>query len=97
VGALKGVLLAEAGIALIGLGEWDPMESGARMPFYVAGFLSLAVGMFLIWKEPLSALMIADETSPKGTVFKPKVRLLGWIDLNGYHLEAYEEGIRSSR
>jgi hypothetical protein len=88
---LSGILLAEAGIALIGFGEWDPMESGTRMPFYVAGFLSLAVGMFLIWKEPLSALMIADETSPGGTAFKPKVRLLGWIDLNGYHLEAYEE------
>ena len=88
---LIGILLAEAGIALIGFGEWDPMETGARLPCYAAGFLSLAVGMFLIWKEPLSGLMIADETSPDGTVFKPKVSLLGRIDMNGYSLEAHEE------
>ena len=88
---LVGTLLAEAGIGLLGFGKWDPMESGARMPFYAAGFLLLAIGMFLVWKEPLSALMIADETSPDGAACKPKVRLLGRIDLNGYYLEAYEE------
>jgi hypothetical protein len=88
---LVGVLLAEAGIVLLGFGEWDPKDTGAWMPFYAAGFLSLAVGMSLIWKEPLSALMIADETPPDGAAGKPKVRLLGRIDLNGYYLEAYEE------
>ena len=88
---LIGILLAEAGIGLLGFGKWDPMETGARMPFYAAGFLSLAIGMFLILKEPLSALMIADETSPDGAASKPKVRILGKIDLNGYYLEAYEE------
>jgi hypothetical protein len=88
---LVGILLAEAGIALLGFGKWDPMETGARMPFYLAGFLSLAIGVLLIWKEPLRALMIGDETSPDGKASKPKVRLLGRIDLNGYCLEAYEE------
>ena len=76
---LVGILLAEAGIALLDFGEWDPMETGARMPFYVAGFLSLAIGIFLIWKEPFRALMIGDETSPDGKASKPKVRLLGRI------------------
>ena len=51
----------------------------------------MATSLFLIWKEPLSALMVGDETWPDGTAFKPKVRLLGRIDLNGYCLEAYEE------
>jgi hypothetical protein len=88
---LVGILLAEAGIALIGFGKWDPMETGAHMPLYAAGILSLAVGMFLVWKEPLSALMIADETSADGTACKSNVRVLGKIDLNGYYLEAYEE------
>ena len=88
---LIGILLAEAGIGLLGFGKWDPMETGARMPFYVAGFLSLAIGMFLIWKEPLSVLMIGDESSPDGTDCKLKVGHLGRIDLNGYYLEAYEE------
>jgi hypothetical protein len=88
---LIGILLAEAGIGLLGFGKWDPMETGARMPFYAAGFLSLAIGMFLIWKEPLSVLMIGDESSPDGTDCKLKVGHLGRIDLNGYYLEAYEE------
>jgi hypothetical protein len=90
---LVGILLAVAGIGLIGFGEWDPMKTGVRMPFYAAGLLSLAIGMFLISKGPLSALMIADETSPDGAARKPKVRILGKIDLNGYYLEAYEEEV----
>ena len=88
---LIGILVAEAGTALVGFGEWDPMETGARMPFYAAGLFLLAVGMLLIWQEPLSALMVGAETSPDGTASKPKVRLLGRIDLNGHYLEAYEE------
>jgi hypothetical protein len=88
---LVGSLLAEAGIGLLGFGKWHPMESGARMLFYAAGFLFLAIGMFLVWKEGLSALMIGDETSPNETAFKSKVKLLGRIDLNGHYLEAYEE------
>jgi len=47
--------------------------------------------MLLIWQEPLSALIVGAETSPDGTASKPKVKLLGRIDLNGYYLEAYEE------
>jgi hypothetical protein len=88
---LVGSLLTVAGLGLLGFGKWDPMESGARMPFYAAGFLFLAIGMFLVWKEGLSAPMIGDETSPDGTAFKLKVKLLGRIDLNAHYLEAYEE------
>ena len=88
---LVGSLLAEAGIGLLGFGKWGPMESGSRIPFYAAGFLFLASGMFLVWKEGLSALMIGDETSPDGTDFTVKVKLLGRIDLNAHYLEAYEE------
>jgi hypothetical protein len=88
---LIGVLVAGAGTVLVGLGEWDPMETGARMPFYAAGFFLLAVGMLLIWREPLSALMVGAGTSTDGTASKQKVGRLGRIDLNGYYLEAYEE------
>ena len=65
-----GILVAEAGAALVGFGEWDPIETGARMPFYAAGLFLLAVGMLLIWQEPLSALMVGAETSPDGTASK---------------------------
>ena len=88
---LIGILVAEAGSVLVVFGEWDPIETGARMPFYAAGLFLLAVGMLLIWQEPLSALIVGAETSPDGTVSKPKVKLLGRMDLNGYYLEAYEE------
>ena len=86
-----GFCLLKQVLPFLVLANGEPTESGPAMPFYAAGFFSLAVGMFLIWKEPLSALMIGDETSPDGTVFMPKLRLLGRIDLNGYYLEAYEE------
>ena len=72
------------------------MESdgtGACILFYAAGFFLLAVGMILIWKEPLSALMIANEISADGAACKAKVRILGRISLNGYYLEAYEEEV----
>jgi len=61
------------------------------MPFYAVGFLFLAIGMFLVWKEPVRALMIGDETSPDGAVSKLKAKLIGRIDLNGHYLEVYEE------
>jgi hypothetical protein len=88
---LIGILAAEAGTVLVGFGEWDSMETEARMPFYAAGLFLLAVGMLLIWREPLSALMAGAETAAHGTASKQKVRRLGRIDLNGYDLEAYEE------
>jgi hypothetical protein len=88
---LVGSFLAEAGIGLLAFGKSDPMESGARIPYYATGFLFLAIGMFLVWKEPLRALMIGDETSPDGSASKLKLKLLGRIDLNGHYLEAYEE------
>ena len=72
------------------------MESdgtGACILFYAIGFFLLAVGMILIWKEPLSALMIANEISADGAACKAKVRILGRISLNGYYLEAYEEEV----
>ena len=88
---LTGILLGEAGIALIGFARWDPMNLGANTPFYAGGFLGVALGMFLIWKEPLGALMVEGERSPDGTTLKTKVTSLGRIDLNGCSFEAYEE------
>ena len=66
---LIGILVAEAGTVLVGFGEWDSMETGARMPFYAAGLFLLAVGMLLIWQEPLSALMVGAETAARWNGF----------------------------
>jgi hypothetical protein len=84
-----GIVLAEAGVALVGCGEWDSLKRGTSLLFYASGFLLFAVGMFLIWKEPLSAIIIEDEAMPIPTT--GRFKLLGRIDLNGIYFEAYEE------
>jgi hypothetical protein len=86
---LIGIVVAEAGVALVGLGEWDALQIWTRVLICVGGFLVCLVGMFLIWKEPLSALIVQDEAAPAEAMRKCK--LLGRIDLNGYYFEAYEE------
>jgi hypothetical protein len=85
---LIGTALAEAGAALVGCGEWDVLKTGTPLLFYTAGFIVLAAGMFLIWKEPLSA-MIVENGAPGETSGRRK--FLGRIDLNGYYFEAYED------
>jgi hypothetical protein len=86
---LIGVLLAEAGVALVGGGEWDLPKLGRPLFLYAVGFLLFVVGMFLIWKEPLSAIIVEEEAMPIPATGKCKT--LGRIDLNGIYFEAYEE------
>jgi hypothetical protein len=94
---LAGIVLAEAGGALIGIAEWDPLKLGASMSFYAGGFLGLVVGMSLIWKEPLRKTMIEDEPSPDDTSSKSKIKPRGRLDLNGHSFEAYEEELDHGR
>lgn len=86
---LIGIVLAEAGVALVGCGVWDFLEIGRPLLFYAIGFLFFVVGMFLIWKEPLSAMLVEDEAMPNSAT--GKCSPLGRIDLNGIYFEAYEE------
>jgi hypothetical protein len=84
---LIGIALAEAGAALVGCGQWDVLKTGTPLLFYGAGFLVFAAGMFLIWKEPLSAMIIEEDPAPSETTGKR--RSLGRVDLNGSYFEAY--------
>jgi hypothetical protein len=59
-----GIVLAEAGVALVGCGEWDFLKIGRPLLCYAVGFLLFVVGMFLIWKAPLSAIIVEDEATP---------------------------------
>jgi hypothetical protein len=86
---LIGIVLAQAGAALVGCGEWDLLQIGRPLLFYTIGFLLFVVGIFLIWKEPLSAMIVQDEAMPISAT--GKCEILGRIDLNGIHFEAYEE------
>jgi hypothetical protein len=86
---LIGIALAEAGAALVGCGEWDVLKTGAPFLFYAAGSLVFLAGLFLIWKEPLRAMIVEEDEAPaerRGTR-----KFLGGIDVNGFYLEAYED------
>jgi hypothetical protein len=87
---LIGIVLAEAGAALVGCGEWDFLQIGRPQLFYAIGFLLFVVGISLIWKEPLSAMISEEEAMPISATGKCK--MLGRIDLNGIYFEACEEG-----
>jgi len=86
---LIGIVLAEAGAALVGCGEWNLLQIGSPLLFYAIGFPLFVVGIFLIWKEPLSSLIVEDEARPISAT--GKCEILGRIDLNGLYFEAYEE------
>ena len=86
---LIGIVLAEAGAAIVGCGEWDFLKTGTPLLFYLVGFVVFVVGMFLVWRKPLSALVVereADQVKVAGYC-----KLIGVIELNGSYLEAYEE------
>src|SRR6478672_2169840 len=84
-----GIVLAGAGVALVGCGAWDLLQVESPMFWYAMGFLLFAVGIFVNWKEPLSALVVEDE--PMMVSATGKCTFLGRIDLNGIYFEAYEE------
>jgi hypothetical protein len=86
---LIGIALAEAGAALVGCGEWDVLKTGTPWVFYATGFLVCAAGMFLIWKEPLGAMIVEGEAAQNETTDKRKS--LGRIELDGRCFEACEE------
>jgi hypothetical protein len=84
-----GVALAEAGVALVGLGGSGVVNIWATVLIYAGGFLFFGSGIFLVCKEPLSAILVADEPTP-GEVS------LGKINLNGNVFNAYQEAVGSN-
>jgi hypothetical protein len=84
---LAGIALAEVGVVLVGYGSWDALNIRTS----VGGFLLCMVGMCLVWKEPLTAMIVQDEAAPDEAKVKCHETFLGRINLNGYYFEAYEE------
>ena len=86
-----GIGLAVAGVLLVGYGSWDALNIRTSVLFYVGGFLVCMVGMCLVWKESLTAMIVQDEAAPDEAKVKCNETFLTRINLNGYYFEAYEE------
>jgi hypothetical protein len=86
-----GIALAEVGVFLVGYGSWDALNIRTSVLFYVGAVLVCMVGMCLVWKEPLTLMIVQDEAAPDEAKVKCNETFLTRINLNGYYFEAYEE------
>jgi hypothetical protein len=86
-----GIALAEVGVLLVGYGSWDALNIRTSVVFYVGAFLVCMVGMCLVWKETLTAMIVQDKAAPDEAKAKCNETFLTRINLNGYYFEAYEE------
>jgi hypothetical protein len=80
-----GVLAADLGMLLIGLGGWDALKIETRILIYVAGSLLFLSGLVLIWIDAIRLAALRHEPAPESAGM-----YLGKFRLNGYLFEAYE-------
>ena len=80
-----GVLAADLGMLLIGLGGWDALKTETRTLIYVGGSLLFLSGLYLVW---IDAIRLAALRLEPGLEFTGMY--LGKFQLNGYLFEAYE-------
>jgi hypothetical protein len=80
-----GVLAADLGMLLIGLGGWDALKTETRILIYVGGGLFFLSGMFLMWIDAIRLAALRQVPALESTG-----RYLGKFQLNGYLFEAYE-------
>ncbi len=92
---LTGVVIAEAGILIVGFGELSAIEWWMRPLSYFGGFLVLVGTMCLCWKDRFLAMTGNGEAGPGQRRAMAVERFLGKINLNGRFLEAYEEEVGS--
>jgi len=85
---VAGIFFIYCGLALVGCGEVNLLQTRTPELYYVGGFLLCMFGILLIWKEPLEVLFIQNQETPEQSGGRT---LLGRIKLNGYCFEAYEE------
>jgi len=80
-----GVLAADLGVLLIGLGGWDALKTEMRILIYLGGSLLFLSGLFLIWIDAVRLAALNHEPALESTG-----TYLGKFQLNGYLFEAYE-------
>jgi hypothetical protein len=50
---IAGILMADAGLFLFGLGDWDALHEETRILVYGGGVLSLLSGFLMIWLDTI--------------------------------------------
>ena len=93
---IMGVVMAELGMFLIGLGGWDAFNLKTRMLIYVCGSVTCLGGLPLICIDAIRLAVARNEPA-----LISRGRYLGKFRLNGYLFEAYEQeadnGVREFR
>ena len=87
-----GVLAADLGVSLLGLGAWDALKSDMRILIYIAGTVFLLSGLSLICLDTIK-LTVASKESP----LTANGVYLGRFKLNNYSFEAYERAADDGR
>ena len=85
-----GVVTADLGMLLIGLGGWNDLNLETRMLSYVGGGILFLSGLFFIWIDAVRMAVVRH-----GPVLTSEGTCLGKFELNGYLFEAYERGINN--
>jgi hypothetical protein len=87
-----GVLAADLGIALLGLGAWEALNNETRILVYLGGCIWLSSGLSLIWLDT-SRLSAAGNQ----LLLTANGVYLGKFKLNNYLFEAYERAANDGR
>jgi hypothetical protein len=87
-----GVLAADLGIALLGLGAWEALNNETRILVYLGGSICLSFGLSLIWLDTISLSAAGNQP-----VLSANGVYLGKFKLNNYLFEAYERAAHDGR
>jgi hypothetical protein len=85
-----GIVTADLGMLLIGLGGWTTLNLETRILSYVGGGVLFLSGLVFIW---IDAIRMTVER--RGRVLTSEGNYLGEFELNGHLFEAYERGINN--
>jgi hypothetical protein len=85
-----GVVTADLGMLLIGLGGWSTLNLETRILSYVSGGILSFSGLVFIWIDAIRMTVARC-----GRVLTSEGNYLGEFELNGYLFDAYERGINN--
>ena len=87
-----GILAADLGLALLGLGAWDALNDETRILVYLGGTIFLSSGLALICLDTIS--LSAAGTQP---VLTANGVYIGEFKLNNHLFEAYDRAANDGR